>query len=402
MSKQITNLKVFIASPSDVTEERKILEHVINELNKLPGERLSIRLELVKWETDTYPSLGLDPQSVINEQIGDDYDIFIGVLWKRFGLPTGREESGTVEEFTRAYNRAYQNPNNIRVMFYFNDSPISPSELNLEQYNKINDFRKSIGEQGVYYWQYKKIEDFERFVRLHLGMVMQEFGITWGLNNEKLSGSNISKVEQKGKLIVEVELNSDTEEGFLDLIISSIGDFGLASESINRIGTLLSELSSKTEGSTEELNGLSQPINPNEARPIINRQADTYEDFAQRTAVELPILSTKFRSAIDSYTKSAQLLTDFKSKDTDQIKQAIDVMSSFKTSIVEAQNSTTYLKNAVQSIPRMTTRLNHAKKHLVDILENILEEYKAEESLATEAEKIFVDLLQKFNNSDNN
>ena len=245
----------------------------------------------------------------------------------------------------------------------------------------------SFGKQGAYYRQYKKAEEFETLARLHLGMIMQEFGTKWGHNNEKISELHAGDIEQKVNLTAEVKIDSDTEEGFLDLIILSIEDFGLAGESINRIGTLLEELSSKTQGNTEEVSKLSQPITPNEARPLINRQADTYENFAQRAEVELPILSTKFRSAIVAYTKSAQLLMDFETKDSDQIKQAIDVMSTFKSAITNAQQSTRNLKDAVQSLPRMTTRLNHAKRHLVDVLDKILEEYEAEENLTTEAEK---------------
>ena len=82
MPEQFTNLKVFVASPSDVSEERKLLEQVVIELNKLIGTRLKYRLELIKWESDTYPGLGDDAQDVINKQIGDDYDVFIGIIWK--------------------------------------------------------------------------------------------------------------------------------------------------------------------------------------------------------------------------------------------------------------------------------------------------------------------------------
>ena len=40
MAQKIYNLKVFVGSPSDVNDERVILEKVINELNKLPGGKL--------------------------------------------------------------------------------------------------------------------------------------------------------------------------------------------------------------------------------------------------------------------------------------------------------------------------------------------------------------------------
>lgn len=53
------------------------------------------------FETDIMPGFGSDPQAVINEQINDDFDIFVGLLKGKFGTPTPRAGSGTEEEFRR-------------------------------------------------------------------------------------------------------------------------------------------------------------------------------------------------------------------------------------------------------------------------------------------------------------
>jgi len=413
MVRRIDSLRVFVASPSDVGDERLLLEQVISELNKLEGERLGLRLDLVKWETDTYPSIGNDAQTVINDQIGDDYDIFIGILWKRFGTPTDRGDSGTDEEFTRAYKRALENPTKIQIMVYFNESPVSFSELeDIEQYKMVISFRKRIGKQGVYYWSYKKTDDFSTLVRLHLGRVMQNFGTKWGQKPEMEVKVKVN-AEQKERLAVETEANDELietlsdetrtvlndEEGFLDLIISSGEDLALGTESIKRIGALLKELNEKTTNHTEEINQLSKPINPNEARIIINRQADTWENFATRAEAELPILSAKFRSGINSYAKSAQIMTDFQLqlKDRVTVQGALDAIKTLKVNVIEAIKKTMDLKKAVLNIPRMTVRLNHAKRYLVTVLDEIIDEYEVEENLSTEAEKIIVDVLQKIN-----
>ena len=131
MARSETILRIFVASPKDVAEERASLEDVVRELNLTWSKNLGIRLELVKWETHAYPGIGTDPQAVINEQIGDDYDIFVGIIWKCFGTPTERANSGTAEEFDRAYKRFRENPDQLRIMFYFRDAPVAPSELDL-------------------------------------------------------------------------------------------------------------------------------------------------------------------------------------------------------------------------------------------------------------------------------
>lgn len=95
-------LKVFLASPDDVTAERTVAEEVVNALNKVIGDRLGLQIALYKWE-DAKPGAGR-PQSIINAAV-DDCDLFIGLLYERWGRPTGDYSSGFHEEFDRAKKR---------------------------------------------------------------------------------------------------------------------------------------------------------------------------------------------------------------------------------------------------------------------------------------------------------
>ena len=98
-------ITVLVASPSDLEPERSRLEEVIREFNIVWSKNLCLRLELVKWETHGFPGIGEDAQDVLNRQLGDDYDVFLGMMWTKFGTPTGRAGSGTEEEFNRALAR---------------------------------------------------------------------------------------------------------------------------------------------------------------------------------------------------------------------------------------------------------------------------------------------------------
>lgn len=394
MPEQFTNLKVFVASPSDVSEERKLLEQVVIELNKLIGTRLKYRLQLIKWESDTYPGLGDDAQDVINKQIGDDYDVFIGIIWKKLGTPTKRGQSGTIEEFTRAYNRAVENHPKVHVMFYFNDTPYSPSEMDVEQLLQINTFRKSIGEKGVYYWEYKSIEEFERLVKMHLGKVMQDFADWSGQETKgiKPSETDISIHEEEN---IVTDNFDDNEEGFLDLVIESVDEFNSATQAIQHVNDITQEMTTKNNKHVEQLNGLPQPINPRLAKSIIDNLAQDMEDYVNRIKVELPILSKSFQAGIDAYTKSGQLLVDMQDINWKQIEDALSVLGVFKTNNIKVQESTTGVKDSIQKLPRMTTRFNHAKRHVIETLDNLLEEYRKEENLTLEAQRIFSDFLDK-------
>lgn len=158
--------KAFLASPGDTKDERDIAEKIVAEINNTLGEHHNFIIKLLKWENDTYPDFGADGQDVINNQIGMDYDIFIGVMWKKFGTKTGRAESGTIEEFDRAFEK--HKKGDVKIMFYFNLADIPQDQLEIEQFEKVKEFKKKVSDLGCYYWQYDTLETFEKDLRKHL------------------------------------------------------------------------------------------------------------------------------------------------------------------------------------------------------------------------------------------
>ncbi len=97
-----TVIKVFLASPGDLADERRRAKDVADEVNRTVGRTWGIAIELLGWE-DTLPGAGR-PQELINRDV-DSCDLFIGILWRRWGQPTGEYSSGFEEEFERARAR---------------------------------------------------------------------------------------------------------------------------------------------------------------------------------------------------------------------------------------------------------------------------------------------------------
>ena len=79
---------------------------------------------------------------VISNQIGTDYDIFIGVLWSRVGTATPRNPSGTLEEFQMAYQKWKASPDSVMLMIYFKDESVPPSELDPVQLSQLQSFKE--------------------------------------------------------------------------------------------------------------------------------------------------------------------------------------------------------------------------------------------------------------------
>ena len=174
MSDLLKRVKVFVASPGDVSRERDKVSNVVSEINLIISAMApdkGIVLELVRWETHVHPGLGKDAQDVVNQQIGD-YDIFLGIMWKRFGTPTSTAGSGTAEEFQRAYSK-WQQDNNFPVLFYFCQAASSPPRTReeMDQLNKVLEFRTDLSDKGLV-WEYEDPENFDDVIRPHLILVL--------------------------------------------------------------------------------------------------------------------------------------------------------------------------------------------------------------------------------------
>jgi hypothetical protein len=169
MPEIIRLFRVLLASPSDVIEEYPLLMEVVADWNIQHGDRGRVRLELVNWRTHSHPDVGLRPQALINRQFADRADIVVAVFWKKLGSPTGRADSGTVEEIDRALRRRK------KVMIYFSqrtgtDAQRGDSE---RQASKIEQYKKRIGQKALYS-TYRDVREFQANARRDLALLMNE------------------------------------------------------------------------------------------------------------------------------------------------------------------------------------------------------------------------------------
>lgn len=96
-----TVVRILIASPSDLRDERDRVERMIHRWNALHAAHMGVVLMPMRWETNASAEMGGSAQDLINRQIVDDSDILIGMFWTRLGTPTATSVSGTAEELQR-------------------------------------------------------------------------------------------------------------------------------------------------------------------------------------------------------------------------------------------------------------------------------------------------------------
>ncbi|HXH93432.1 MAG TPA: DUF4062 domain-containing protein, partial [Thermoanaerobaculia bacterium] len=170
----VERLKLFVASPGDVQRERDHVVAVVDELNRGIAPQAGYTLEAVRWQTHARPDMGRAQQVIFN-QIGDA-DLFVGIMWQRFGTPSGVADSGTEEEFEYALGH-WERERRPRCLFYFGAAPIVPPQSvdAAKQLLKVAEFRERIGRIALAF-RYDGDAHFKDMLREHLQQVlMQEF-----------------------------------------------------------------------------------------------------------------------------------------------------------------------------------------------------------------------------------
>ncbi len=154
MSYHAIVIRVMIASPSDVVDERRVVREVIDEWNAAHSDKRQIVLLSVGWDTNAAPAIGR-PQAVINEQIGKDCDLLVAIFWNRLGSPTGGRPSGTVEEIEEHIEAGKP------AMLYFSTAPVSPDSLDEAQLKAVREFRAKSKEHALVY-EYASLSEFRQ------------------------------------------------------------------------------------------------------------------------------------------------------------------------------------------------------------------------------------------------
>ena len=389
MPRNETVLTVFAASPQDVAEERTILEEVIRELNTTWSKTFSLRLDLVRWETNVHPGFGADGQDVINQQIGSDYDIFIGMMWTRFGTPTKRAGSGTEEEFLRVHE-VYKDKPELHLTLYFKDAPISPSKVDLEQLRGVIEFKNKLAKMGGLYWNFTAPEEFLLLLRMHLSQVVQEWQkTTLESPPKRLLKPGHTEQQSNGQPVL-VQSDDEEEFGYLDYIDLTNESLAKANETMTRMGQYIADLGDKTRQHTEEMSITTEvPRNatPSVARHILQKEAEDMDDFVARTNIEIPIFSKSLQDGLTAYGNAASLSAEFGEQGTGNLRQALQTISSLRSAMIEAWGSITALRSSVGNLPRMTASLNRAKRETLLTIDSLIREFEVGENLALEVER---------------
>ncbi|NWJ44776.1 MAG: SUMF1/EgtB/PvdO family nonheme iron enzyme [Chloroflexi bacterium] len=150
MPEQIPQVKVFLSSPGDVNEERKLALDVLANLPNRPSLRDKVSFRAVAWDklgAGTPMIASKSPQEAIDEGLPkpSKCDIVVVILWSRMGTPFSYKgvayPSGTHYELLDALS----NPQTYTLIYHRTEKKLFDfdDDKGIAQYKKVQDFFKS-------------------------------------------------------------------------------------------------------------------------------------------------------------------------------------------------------------------------------------------------------------------
>lgn len=371
-------IEIFLSSPSDVSRERALVRKTIDEWNQRRARSAGCIFLVLGWETVT-AEIEDYAQGSINEQVGDDYDVMLGLMWARFGAPTGKEDSGTFEEFKRALDRK-RGGDALRISFYFKQAaPADLDEIDPDQLAKVRDFKKFIRDEGGLTGEFTDDESIRRSVDLLLERIARE-------QDKYAIAPNDVPPARSVRLTVGAAPNAGSENaseaddqvGILDLFerMDVLGAQFEAemlewTESIGALGQ--SAISATAE--LEELAQFGNPP-PAEVRKVIDRVTVDFNKSAEFAEARSPVLTgqlTEFTALIDAQMR---LLPDFEIQPEIAAKRFTETVE-LSDSMRLAYDNAKELIDTVAQLPRMATDFNVARHRLVRSYEPFLKQLEA-------------------------
>ncbi|MCK4814557.1 DUF4062 domain-containing protein, partial [bacterium] len=158
-------IRAFLASPGDLQDERKAIREVIKEFNETWADELGFQVELIGWE-ETISGYGR-PQHLINQDV-DRCDLFLGMMWKRWGTPPdeeGKFTSGFHEEFERSIKRRKESGKPEICLFFKEIDEEFMVDRGPDLINVLEFRDKIISEKSILFQNFSNIREIEGLIR---------------------------------------------------------------------------------------------------------------------------------------------------------------------------------------------------------------------------------------------
>lgn len=361
-------ITIFVSSPSDVVEDRNLVLHEIQSWNQRNAKDRGCFLTALTWEDLVSPDIAESSQDVINVEVGDDYDVFLGLMWGRFGTPTLSADSGTEEEFERALNRKISG-DALRISFLFRKSDIPMDQIDSDQIAKVRKFQETLGEKGGFYRQYSDERELLSVLTTLFDRIASEKERYTKDRREtptEVSSSSTAVESYDSEQHLSDDPKVDHDAGLLDLeddllkhTNSFVGELGEWGDQFNKLNGVMRR-------TTENMNALSQFGQPNRdaVRHEVELVTSALGEFAAFGKEKISLIEDDLEGMYRTINGVATISHSF-NLDDDQVGQLTDQLDTLHDSVKQADVVLTQYIDVMEALPRIEKGFNRARSGVV-------------------------------------
>jgi predicted NACHT family NTPase len=161
-----------------VEDEKQIVRDVCDQITGLLSLPRSIQVKVIEWKKDVIPLItGEGAQSVIDKQIAEyEYDIYVGILWSRFGDKKSDGLTPTEGEFEDAFKRKKETGSPVIKVYFKSEKSFPLNSYEEEQICEVIKFKKKIRDRDIgLYDEFEDKEDFRKKILQSLLYVIEHF-----------------------------------------------------------------------------------------------------------------------------------------------------------------------------------------------------------------------------------
>jgi hypothetical protein len=351
-----------LSSPGDLGTARDAVKSVVTELNKALG---SVRLELVTSE-DVPGGATPRAQAHINEHV-DGYDIYLGLMWLKFGSQTGAFGSGTEEEFERALKGHGENGTPAEVMFFFcTEMPSRLDDIDPASFERVRAFRKRV-QKDVYTKEFGAAAELAQILRVDLQKVVQRLLADATTRSDAVAPSQSS-------------LPASDDDGIIELIAKAEKDAEAVRDVIEDVVMITVGVSAKMETRTSELQQNVASGNRTQLIRTMDRFARDLGQFSDALFAAATPFSDHIEGMMEAFSRAASLSIAMNPENRAEVDEVKLVIGLMRDKIRETEIGLRTGLTAVESIPSMTRNLILARTRAIAAIGRLAKEF----SLAVE------------------
>ena len=253
-------------------------------------------------------------------------------------------------------------------------------DIDSEQLKGVEEFRSRVKDEGAYFAEFSTSDDFANQVRVHLTNLTISRKPSCGGQDQSSGGHSTSSAETDDRDERDV-LNDEDEEGLLDLQDSFEIEMEALTDVVERMGGAINDVGTSTREEATKIQDLTKgtdlsTISDQQRRTLrdnakrsVNRVASDMNEFVRRMRLDIPLFRRHLDASFSSFTKSMVINVEM-GQDKVNIKHEAETVIDAIEGMVAGMEG---FRESVHSLPRMTTRLNRARKATEEVLQETID-----------------------------